>query len=442
MPGGAPKSHPQTSTDILIVGAGLAGLHCALRLSAKYPKLRITVAEVYNYVGGRVVSYSPPGYNTHWEIGAGRIHKSHHLTLEYIKHYGLTLAPIPAHQEWRATGSAQSQPNVWPSLATILTHSLSHLSPATLASHTVQDLFETLYGKQEARRLLLHFPYRAELTRMRADLALKSFGADSEMGTYDDFFVVREGLSKLSAAMRKEAESRGVRFLLGHRLTSISIDTHPLTLNFQVKADASTPAPKSRLVSLTCGKAILALHATALRGISPFGNYPVLKHITMAPLLRTYGIFPTSHGRSWFSDLPHTVTDSPIRYVIPINPSRGVIMTSYTDDQDTKHWMRIFDRDGPRGLEKAIVHELRELMPERKIPNPMFFKAHPWTEGCSYWTPGMYSPEEMSDKILYPMPARLPNVFVCGESYCVGYQCWIEGALCHASKLLREHFDC
>ena len=39
----------------------------------------------------------------------------------------------------------------------------------------------------------------------------------------------------------------------------------------------------------------------------------------------------------------------------------------------------------------------------------------------------------MSKKIMNP----LPNVYVCGESYSVGKQCWIEGALENADAMLE-----
>ena len=85
--------------DYLIVGAGLAGLHCALRLARMYPKARIAIAEAYDYTGGRVVSYHNKKHHMNVEIGAGRIHKSHTMTLNYIDKYKLTTLPIsPDHR--------------------------------------------------------------------------------------------------------------------------------------------------------------------------------------------------------------------------------------------------------------------------------------------------------------------------------------------------------
>jgi hypothetical protein len=80
--------------DYLIVGAGIAGLHCALRISKAFPKATIAVAEMYNYTGGRIFTYREKGHQ--WESGAGRFHKSHTMLMKYVKGYGLTPIPIPS----------------------------------------------------------------------------------------------------------------------------------------------------------------------------------------------------------------------------------------------------------------------------------------------------------------------------------------------------------
>ena len=418
--------------DILIIGAGLAGLHCALRLSK--PGLNIAIAEAYTYVGGRVVSYNPPDFpNVRWENGAGRIHSSHTMVKDYIQDYGLTLMKIPEEQNWRPTGGT-STPNPWPSLAITLYHLLSSLKPTVLARYTVADLANMMYGGTRTEKLLAHFPYRAEVFRMRADLALNSLS--QEMKSNEDFYVVKEGLSALIQAMRTDLEAKGVEFLLGHRATAIlKGSTQTLKAAFSVKEDT-----RHTHVELSAKKIILAVHSTALKGISPFSNLPTLKHLKMEPLLRTYGIFPAPNGKPWFHAMPTTVTNSPLRYIIPIQPKQGTIMTSYTDAQDTRPYIKLLEKPkGSKLLEKRIMKETRDLFPEIDIPNPLFFKAHPWYEGCTYWLPGLYDPLEQSKMIMNPMPHRFQHVYVCGESYSLR-QAWMEGALEHAESMLRKYF--
>ncbi len=404
--------------DYLVVGAGLAGLHCALRLKKAKPKANITVAELYNYVGGRVYTYTPKDYpNIHWESGAGRIHQTHTMVKDYIQSYNLTPIPIPAKTEFRSSQDPQHpHPDTWTGLSQYLVSTLSSLTPSLLTTHSIRELLTETQGKAKTDALLSHFSYRAEMDVMRADLALESL--KKEMGPSTNFFVLKEGLGALAKAMHKEAESLGIEFLLGHRLTSVK---HKVA-TFVVE-DTNTRT------TIYADHIVLALHNKALRAISPFKSHPLLHKVIMCPLLRIYGIF----DKPWFSGLAKTITDGPLRFVIPISERDGTIMVSYTDASDTQIWSSM----PPKKLEKEILKELRALFPEREIPAPLYLKTHLWKAGCSYWAPGNYDPEQASEQILQPIKT-MPSVYVCGESWSLK-QAWIEGALEHAELLLKTH---
>lgn len=392
--------------DYLIVGAGIAGLHCALRISKAFPKAKIAIAEMYNYTGGRIFTYKVKGKGKgKWESGAGRIHGSHTMLLKYIKDYGLTLAPIPNEVQWVSKGKVEE--DIWPSVAEVLTTSLNSLDAKVLATHTIKDLFFD-------DTLLHRFPYQSEISTLRADLAIKSF--QNEMGSDDSFYIVQEGLSELTDRIKATLEKRGVKFLYNHRLVSVD------PLYFEITNQ------HSKYVTLNANKAILAVHCDALRGITPFSNLPVLKHLVMQPLLRTYGVFKDP------LKIKRTITDSRLRYIIPVG--EHTLMTSYTDAEDTVIWKKIYDKGGESALCHTIMDDLRIIFPDMKMPS--FFKSHYWRHGCSYWLPGLYDPKEESQRIMCPIPKRLPNVYVCGESYSLK-QAWMEGALEHAEEMLEKY---
>jgi monoamine oxidase len=85
------------------------------------------------------------------------------------------------------------------------------------------------------------------------------------------------------------------------------------------------------------------------------------------------------------------------------------------------------------------MKEIRSLFPSLSIPDHLFFKAHPWYDGCTYWTPGSYSPSQLSEELMNPLPISHPNVYMCGESFSLN-QAWMEGALQHAQSMLQKHF--
>ena len=112
-------------------------------------------------------------------------------------------------------------------------------------------------------------------------------------------------------------------------------------------------------------------------------------------------------------------------------------MTSYTDAEDTKPWTKILKTDGEKALKKSIMTEMTKMFPG--VPNPLFFKSHLWSKGTTYWTPGLYDPVEMGEKIMNPLPNFWPNLYVCGESFSQR-QAWVEGALENADALINKFF--
>lgn len=417
---------PNTLADyqVLIIGAGLSGLHCALRLSERNPNLSIAIAEEYNYLGGRVFTYTPKDFpDVHWESGAGRVHYSHKLVNSYVTKYKLTKIPIPSEKKFITTEGLHK--DSWKSFSEVVVNILSKLSPQTLSSNTIEEIMNKTFGKEETHTILSHFPYRAELNTLRADLALQSF--THEMGKNTGFYVVKEGLGAIIEKMREDLKGRGVSFLMNHRLNAVEPGSVPIVCKFNNNA------------RIRADKVILAVHSEGLKGISPFQNLPILKRLSMKPLLRTYAIFPAPAGVPWFNGMPAMITDEPLRHIIPINPKQGTIMTSYTDDDDTKRWTTILDNHGERALGKAIIADLRTLMGNTEIPNPLYFKSHLWKKGCTYWLPGLYNAKLASEKIMNPIPGMWQNLYLCGESYSLR-QAWMEGALEHAEDMLEKYF--
>ena len=85
-----------THYDIIIVGAGIAGLRFALEAKKRNRNFKIIILEKYEKTGGRLYTQHSTinGKKIHYESGAGRIHSSHKKSLELVKHYKLTTIPI------------------------------------------------------------------------------------------------------------------------------------------------------------------------------------------------------------------------------------------------------------------------------------------------------------------------------------------------------------
>lgn len=332
--------------------------------------------------------------------------------MKEIRRNGLHWKPIDATSLYQSRDGAPLEENRFFDLVATWLRPLADLPRAKLAATTVRRLLTELRGPAATDEFLAHFPYRAEVDVMRADVALDSFltGDDSGYG------VVAEGLDRIIDGYVADIEGHAT-ILLGHALEAVRPDG-----SLMVRAADGLKAFKADRV-------ILALHAAALKRINGIRTWPLLKQLIMCPLLRTYAVYP----KSWFPPKRIIFGHNPVRYFIPVGPRTA--MVSYTDAGDTEPWLHDADNN-PERLGRRIHAALRRALPGCEVPDPTFFKAHPWTHGCTYWAPTAHyrSAEDLShDAIKVP---GFANVFCCGESFSTK-QAWMEGALEHAEALLK-----
>jgi len=402
----------------LIIGGGISGFYCALEL-IKHNK-NVCLCEKYADLGGRAITYNQDGYT--WEIGAGRISEKHTLVLNLMKKYKQELVPIGSNVLYK-NGECLEE-NIFESNIDAMFGPLKKLDKDVLANNTIKELCYKIHGKEKTDEYLIRFPYKAEVEVLRADLGLESFS--HEMGSHEGYFVAKNGLSNLIQAMKDDFLSKGGIIFTNYECINVKVE-ETISCEFLV---GKRSIKKRKHTILQTNKLICAMESENLKKISFFKNLEVLKKIKMEPLLRTYGAFE----KPWFSQLPRIVTNSPIRYFLPINYEKGIAMVSYTDSKDTEIFHKVLVKHGEESLGKFIYNQLTNLFGSCILPKMIYFKAHYWKYGASYWLPGNYNPIEESKKSLNPFP----NIYLVGESYSLK-QAWMEGALEQAEKLFNTY---
>jgi monoamine oxidase len=343
---------------------------------------------------------------------------------DYCSKYSLTRIPISSNSSY--LDGTELKENTWTFISQNLKALISKTPKSTLGHYTLYEILCKLFDKDIVDELISYFPYRSEITTLRADLAFSK-----EFSAAESFYVIKEGISALIDGMVADLKRRDIHIQCNHRVTGMGSVTLPMSLHCATPTGVKTFSAK---------KIIFAVHANALRKIRPFVTYPILKHLKMTPLLRTYAIFPNAphQKKVWFEDMPRVVTRARLRHVIPVNSAKGVIMTSYTDAEDTEFWLS-YHKKGKVALADELLAQLRSSFPSKTIPNPLYTSSYYWDDGCTYWTPGSYDPVKESTDIMRPFAGRLPDVYVCGESYSMK-QAWMEGALEHADAMLQKYF--
>ena len=80
--------------DVVIVGAGIAGLTAARLLGERGPDLKLLILDARDRVGGRIFTLDDEDAPTGVDVGAQFIHGSNAATWELIKEFGLQTRPI------------------------------------------------------------------------------------------------------------------------------------------------------------------------------------------------------------------------------------------------------------------------------------------------------------------------------------------------------------
>jgi glycine/D-amino acid oxidase-like deaminating enzyme len=442
----------------LIVGGGLAGLQVAEALAKKGDS--VLLLEKYPSFGGRAVTYRDDKDGLQYEIGAGRIFHAHKRVAALVKRFGLHTYPIGIESNY------EHEPNPFNDLFEPIRAALMTADPKDLALHTIRDLVpEALHP------ILKMYPYTAELGMMRADVALPLFAAGETMGKADTptaggtspaaptaapsspaaptaapsspaaptaapsspaapYYGIVEGIDRLATGLADAATKAGATLQARHRVHDITRAKDGL---FEVQGDYGKKA-EAKPFLYKAERVIIATCRCSLSDFTVLKGTPLLKQLGTSALIRIYAVFPPdSRGAVWFDGLPKTVTAGPLRYVIPIDAKKGLIMISYTDGPDTEIWRAL---EG-KALEERLLKEARVLFPDKVIPAPIFLKKHDWPSGCTYWLPGDYSVAAASLAAHNPAP----GIYVVGESVSTE-QAWMEGALQSAetlTNLLTSH---
>ena len=107
-------------------------------------------------------------------------------------------------------------------------------------------------------------------------------------------------------------------------------------------------------------------------------------------------------------------------------------MISYTDYKDTIP----FISNGKLKKDDLIINiintELKKIF-NIDIPNPIKLHSYYWINGCHYWKKNNDS-EIISKYIINP----INNIYICGETYSLYNQAWIEGALETSNKVIKK----
>ena len=407
--------------SIIIVGGGIAGLYTACKLQDN-GITDILIIEKSDKLGGRIqtIKYK----KTIYEAGAARFSKYHIELIKLLKELNLYGKKNRLDNKFTYIDRHSNiLPNKFlPILKNIIRDS-KKITKSELLSTTLEKICYKLYGDKTRKEFVNSYHYYSELftlNSLEALQLLKTYSNEEEL-----FYILNGGLSQIIDRLHKKFKSNGGNIILNTKLDTLEyvddLFMVSCTKNDKIKIY------ESNNVILTIGKTELK----KLTILKPISRY--LNAVKEQSLLRIYAIYPkdTITNRVWFEDTGKVVTDLPIKFVIPIDYSSGLIMISYTDGKYAEYMSKKISNNT---IETIIADNLSKLFPDKTIPKPSYLKYYYWTNGVAYWKPGLLDSSIIAEKMIQPIDIPL---YICGENYS-NIQVWIEGALVTSNKVIDK----
>jgi len=428
--------------DYIIVGGGIAGLYSAYRIINYFPTTKICILESSSRLGGRLHSI-PLKEGITIEAGGARFNTQQTRILGLIHELGLDAKciEIPSNTRYIPI-NRDYDPEleiIFPEIDNIIQKIESHIHrekipDSKLIKTNLLELIHDTYSSQYPtikKYLIARYPYYSELYSLNALEGISLF--TNEFSKKMRYFILAGGLEQLITQITHQLEKHSnVHIHLNQPLESI-------TSHIPIKHVKILYSLFSLDKEFQSNKVILALPRPALAKIKYLTKTAsvrrLINSIQPEPLYRIYARYPLDKktGKVWFSDMPKIVSNLPIKYIIPSNVEKGIIMISYTDSKFAKYWFNKLAADD-NVLPTELSKQLGLLFPDLKIPHPLWIKHYYWEMGAGYWKPG-FSRKEIIPKITKPLEKH--EIYICNENYS-SHQAWVEGSLESANYVLEK----
>jgi monoamine oxidase len=255
-----PRPPPPSNVTVAVIGAGLAGLHCARRLDQA--KVNVRVYEASNRVGGRTFTVHgefPEGQLV--EMGGELVDTNHATMFALVDELGLTLddrqaEPTATAEIWWIDGASVPEATIVEQFSAVAARMLSDMEAAdededaytTLDETTLADYLDEVVPAADFPELhaVLTSAYRGEFgleTNEQSALNLiYLIGSDEPepfriFGASDERYHVHEGSDAIAKGL---AAALGSKVVLSRRLTSVSEEGTGFRLTFAIAGTVET----------------------------------------------------------------------------------------------------------------------------------------------------------------------------------------------------------
>jgi monoamine oxidase len=451
--------------EIVVVGAGSAGTHTALKLSPEYGS-KVALYESTDRIGGRDYDIRIKGVKGIQPEGAMRLLPSHTLVQQMCKELGLEIIPFKEHDQIVFLRGDTDRKNfkLTPEESTMST--VEMISLVTNGVLKANGITKSVNSRKEMTALVKTLKYKntplhmwnwsdlcsnflsyeaIDYMKVRGgywsvyainNAAITMVQSMSEKsifhtsGDNDKILAVKLGMMSVPDAMGRKFQVLGGKIHMEHKLTRVEKRGRITYLTF------STPVG-NKIVS--CDKVVLTvpMKVLVLLNFVGYSDQKIQQLRKSMSILNPYHatkIFLVYDHPWWTKEMDNgrSVTDLPIQqcFYWSTNPDNGKsVVMIYSDFYHSHQFSLVEDQ---KNLVESITHQL-SILHNKTIPLPVDVAVKDWSEAWDFWGPG--NCWEAMQTIQNP----LDNVYVCGVGYSSN-QGWMEGALETSQKVLDDHF--
>ncbi|HEX8153280.1 MAG TPA: FAD-dependent oxidoreductase, partial [Thermoanaerobaculia bacterium] len=242
---------PRYDTDILIIGAGAAGLAAARELSGA--GRRAIVLEARGRIGGRIHTLHLPDSPVPIELGAEFVHGEVDTTFSIIEAAALTAIELPDTHHWSRNGKWETIGDFWERIDKVR-RQIGNLARDVSFDEFLRSKRSLSPRLRELSRTFVEGYHAAHADRISA-LALKS--ADSEQEQDDPSgnkqFRIANGYDALIAWLRAGLDPGRVELRLGTVVSEIRWGANDVTLVCRSNGREETLRARAALITVPIG---------------------------------------------------------------------------------------------------------------------------------------------------------------------------------------------
>lgn len=396
--------------DIIIIGAGMAGLYTGYLLRKMSPDKSFIILESNPYVGGRALNDKFHGVTIAPGAGIGRLKKDK-LLYNLMEDVGLDINKFPFNPNYAISPVVNVKKVMKYLRSEYSEYSKDKNKDKSFESFAIEHL-----GNEFFKKFVESSGY-SDYLKEDVHETFNHYGMEDNYCCWEGFSVPWDTLTK---KMVKVIGKKRIK--LSTVVKSIRIDID----NYIRVTDTEQNVYESH-------KIVIATAIDTVRKLLKNYKYNyIYKEVKGQPFMRLFAQFSKESIPLLKNVIEkYTIVSGPLQKIIPIDRDKGLYMIAYNDNKNARY---VYRHSKPKELARMVEKALDLPENSLKIKD---IKMYYWPIGTHYFTP--LDRKEYKNRRTFLKHAQHPHpsIFVVGEAFSLN-QGWTEGALESVKKIYKK----